>query len=203
MSATENIETKLAEALSAALPAIKTAETGGYDGNLYQQAMDALTEFNTTPQLPGSAGTAKDLYSALQAYVLTVDYGKSKVNPEEWESHLDWATLERNAKAAMEKHNAREERWEMRVVVISTAHLREATCNTFLANLAGDDNDVIELLDGYIVRAGDHIDHIDDIPENYPEELQEALVWAMNRGYTHVRFDSDGDVVSGLTDFDW
>lgn len=96
-----------------------------------------------------------------------------------------------------------ERRWEMRVVVISTAHLREETCNTFLCNLAGDDNDVIELLDGYIVRAGDHIDHIDDIPESYPEELQEALVWAMNRGYTHVRFDSDGDVVSGLTDFDW
>lgn len=30
---------------------------------------------------------------ALQAYVLTIDYMKRTVNPEEWETHGDWASL--------------------------------------------------------------------------------------------------------------
>lgn len=148
----------------------------------------------------------KKLYDALVAMVQmhTSVLEKTNVGASFYDADALRAMNEAPIQAAkaIKEYDAaeNERRWEMRVVVISTEHLRAATCNTFLANLAGEDNDVIELLDGYIVRAGDDID---DIPENYSQELQEALVWALNRGYTHVRFDADGDVVDGLSTFEW
>lgn len=47
---------------------------------------------------------ADALAEALLSYVCAVRYGKQNVNPAEWETHIDWATLERRAQEALADH---------------------------------------------------------------------------------------------------
>lgn len=44
---------------------------------------------------------SQKMASALQAYLLTLQYAQDKVNPEEWESHIDWDRLGRDAREAL------------------------------------------------------------------------------------------------------
>lgn len=149
MSATESISKKLFDALSAALPAIKIAGDRGYAGDLYQQAMDAVTEYVAGPQQEA------------------------------------------------------ERRWVMRVVVVSNEHLHEESFHSFLEDKVDDVHQgaaIFRCDEGFIVRV---IDADEDAPEDYPVELVEALNWARTQGYTHVRFDPDGDFVPMLQEFEW
>lgn len=157
--------------------------------------------------MSATTSISEKLAEALRAYVTTVDHGKRLVNPEEWESHLDWAKLERDAKAALNQYETAEvagARWEMRVVVISSEHVSYDTFTDYLAVQADSSETWVRTYgtdnEGYMLYTHEHID---EIPEHTPPELANVLCWAMNRGYTHVRLDQDGETVAELPSFDW
>lgn len=100
--------------------------------------------------------------------------------------------------------------WIMRLPVISTAHVEQATMN-----LLSHDNDfdlkVIPYPEGAIISIPtcwtddgdpDEIDP-DDADNGLPTELAACLRWAGSHGFYWLRLDSDGDVIEGLRTFDW
>lgn len=88
--------------------------------------------------------------------------------------------------------------WEMKVVVLSTGHLREETM-VALVNSRPDSDFVytVPMPDGGVMV------FTDSVGEDEPEELLAAVEWAEGRGYDWVRFDRDGDTVESLELFEW
>lgn len=143
------------------------------------------------------------LFKALQAYVLSVDYAKRRVNSEEWETHIDWANLENAAKAAMEEYasgpHGAERRWVMQVVVLSNEHLSKDTFDTLRNCFEEEFPDVTNFNDGMIIYTSEG----DELQEEMPDDAKACLEWAVKEGFSHVRFYPDGDVVSGLPTYEW
>lgn len=146
---------------------------------------------------------SQKLFTALQAYVLSVDYAKRKVNPEEWETHIDWANLERGAKLAMDEYasgpHEEARRWVMQAVVLSTGHLSKGTFHTLRNCFDEEFPDVTNFNDGMVIYTGEG----DELQEEIPDDAKACLKWAVKEGFSHVRFDPEGDVVSILPTYDW
>lgn len=148
--------------------------------------------------MSATENTEARLRKALQAYVLSVQHAQECVNPENWETEIDWARLRRGADAALE--DAVERQWVMRAVVICNAHLPEEEFNRLRNAWPEEFCYVQNFNDGMIVYTGEDVDSIDD---EYPEDLKNCIRWAIEQGFTHVRFDPDGEVIPELTDYGW
>lgn len=128
---------------------------------------------------------------------------RAMIAMEEWDDVEpgDGSTIG-TAKAVLNEWEQTPERWVMKVVVISSSHVKYDAFTDYLDVQAEDQGstDVRYYGDGYMLYAQEHIDAI---PESAPPELANVLCWAMNRGFTHVRLDPDGDTVAELPSFDW
>lgn len=109
------------------------------------------------------------------------------------------------AKAVLEDFDAGpqhedERRWVMSVAVVSADHVSPETLDAYLqASVDDGDPSIGKFGYGYIVYT--HED-VDGIPEDMPWDLRCILLWAIKRGYSHVRLDPDGDYVTGLRDYE-
>lgn len=88
----------------------------------------------------------------------------------------------------------------MRAVVISNGHLPQEVFNGLRNTWDEEFCDVHVFNDGLIVYTGEDVDSIDD---EYPEDLKNCIRWAIEQGFSHVRFDPDGEVISELHDYGW
>ncbi len=98
------------------------------------------------------------------------------------------------------KDEGQSREWVMRAVVINNGHLPEEEFNRLRNTWAEEFRDVQNFNDGMIVYTGEDVDSIDD---EYPEDLKNCIRWAIEQGFTHVRFDPDGEVIPELTDYGW
>lgn len=109
-----------------------------------------------------------------------------------------------DVEAALKEWDEKPERWEMKVIVLSSEHVSYDTFTDYLARTAEDGDSDVHTYgaynEGYLIYTHEHID---GIPGGTPPELANVMCWAMNRGYTHVRLDQDGDTVVELPSFDW
>lgn len=111
-----------------------------------------------------------------------------------------------DATSALEAYNAAlqerpaDRQWVMRAVVICNAHLPQDVFDRLRNSFDEEFIDVQNFHDGMIVYTGEDVDSID---EDYPEDLQNCVRWAIEQGFTHVRFDPDGEVIPELTDYGW
>jgi hypothetical protein len=87
-----------------------------------------------------------------------------------------------------------------RVLVLSTAHLKQGTCEAaeFCKNFIGN------FTDGCYFYVGDvgSVSMTED-PEDYPPDLYACLFFAAQQRCDEVKFDADGELVKGLTVYDW
>jgi hypothetical protein len=98
------------------------------------------------------------------------------------------------------KDEGRSRQWVMRAVVINNGHLPQDDFDRLRNSFDEEFIDVQNFHDGMIVYTGEDVDSID---EDYPEDLQNCVRWAIEQGFTHVRFDPDGEVIPELTDYGW
>lgn len=83
-----------------------------------------------------------------------------------------------------------------RMLVLSTAHLTEDTCNRWLSEEAGPAYPKGEF--GWFVYA-----HWSETVQPMPAELAACLAYAVAKGCEWVMFDCDASSVEGLQLFDW
>lgn len=85
------------------------------------------------------------------------------------------------------------------LLTLSTAHLRERTCNEWLENCPWSCFPKGEW--GWFLYVNDDpgITHVDSVPN----ELKPILEYALSLGCSWVMFDSDGPVQDGLVTYDW
>lgn len=91
--------------------------------------------------------------------------------------------------------------WMMHVPVISTGHLTEETANTEITpDFEGPGGlCAVPTPGGFMTYScGD----VSEDPE-IPDDLKQALVWALELGYDWVRFDADGDRIEELPWYEW
>lgn len=93
-----------------------------------------------------------------------------------------------------------EREWVMRAVVISNGHLPKLEFDKLREAWAEEHPDVHPFNDGMIVYTGEDVESID---EGFPEDLKNCVRWAIEQGFSHVRFDPDGEVIPELTDYGW
>lgn len=93
-----------------------------------------------------------------------------------------------------------ERAWVMRAVVINNGHLPEEEFNRLRNTWTEEFRDVQNYHNGMIIYTGEDVDSID---EEYPEDLKNCIRWAIEQGFSHVRFDPDGEVIPELTDYGW
>lgn len=93
-----------------------------------------------------------------------------------------------------------ERAWVMRVVVISNGHLPQDVFDSLRNSFDEEVPDVHNFRDGMLIYTGEDVDSID---EDYPEDLKNCVRWAIEQGFSHVRFDPDGEVIPELTDYGW
>jgi hypothetical protein len=85
-----------------------------------------------------------------------------------------------------------------RMLVLSTRHLTEHTCNTILPVWTGPAWEKTEY--GWFVYA-----NIEDISAEPPEDLRQCIRYAQNPGVScdWIMFDRDGPTVDELPTYDW
>lgn len=93
-----------------------------------------------------------------------------------------------------------ERAWVMRAVVICNAHLPQEEFERLRNTWSEEFCDVQSFHDGLIVYTSEDVGSID---EEYPEDLKNCVRWAIEQGFSHVRFDPDGEVIPELTDYGW
>ena len=88
----------------------------------------------------------------------------------------------------------------IRVLELSTAHVSYET-----SLLMNDHKSPVSMLDdkshGWWVLV--YYDDLDEVEQDYPEDLKHVLATARGLGYRWVRFDQDADQVADLPTFDW
>lgn len=106
-----------------------------------------------------------------------------------------------DVEAALKEWDEKPERWEMKVVVISSEHVSYESFTDYLAYQAEKDSpDVRNYGEGYMLYTHDLVE---GIPDDTPADVRAVLTWALERGYTHVRLDQDGDTTADLPSYDW
>ena len=106
-----------------------------------------------------------------------------------------------DVEAALKEWDEKPERWEMKVVVLSSEHVSYDAFTGYLAYQAEEGSpDVRNYGDGYMLYTHDLVE---DIPDDTPADVRAVLTWALERHYTHVRLDQDGDTTADLPSYDW
>lgn len=85
------------------------------------------------------------------------------------------------------------------MLVLSTAHLRESTCCTWMRNHCTAAHEKPGV--GWFVYVCDNPSH--DTAEYVPNELLLCLEFARERGHEWIMFDCDGPLQDGLVVYDW
>lgn len=88
---------------------------------------------------------------------------------------------------------------KVQMLVLSTAHLREATCNEWLPNCPWACFEKAEW--GYFLYACDDpgITHVDSVPN----EIKLIVEYALSVGCSWIMLDCDGPVQDGLVVYEW
>jgi len=82
------------------------------------------------------------------------------------------------------------------MLVLSTAHLTDNTCNTFLPSYEGPVWQKSEY--GYFVYVQD-----DDLYGDLPQDLIDCFEFARQYQCGWIMFDRDGPTVSTLSEYEW
>ena len=93
--------------------------------------------------------------------------------------------------------------WIMVVPVINTRHLPQVTYDNLAVLFTEGDmvpSGYLRPGVGKLIRL--NVDEVREAGITDPV-LKKVFYYVMNRGYTHVRFDPDGEVLEDLEQFDW
>lgn len=95
------------------------------------------------------------------------------------------------------------ELWVMTAPVLSTAHLRPTTLATLsgvrLGHAGPGEMYVVPMTDGFMVYNTCASTVADP---TIPQDLRDALHWALDNGYEWVRFDGAGTVIAALASYE-